>query len=203
MDMAVTDQGRDVGEALIFITGGCAIAPVDEANVITEAQLGATEVTVPAGFEFLGLRTADGGPETATEAGDAIEFLEQGYEISGDGSITVKMTLAQSNAITRKLIRGQAPDANGVIKVTETTPSAQHILYLEGVYKTGVPGQRVIRREVGVARVTEFAPAKDERNTVKGTEVTFKWLPNDLFDGAYFWEAQIDAAGVGDPDPGV
>lgn len=199
--MAVIDQGRDVSEALVFITGVAAIAPVAQANVIAESALGGSTLAVPAGFEYLGLRTADGGPETAVEAGEAIEFLEQGYEISGDGSITVKMTLAQSNAITRKLTRGTAPDANGVIKVKETTPSAQHILYLEGIYKTGEAGKRVVRREIGVARVSEVAYQKDERNSIKGTEVTFKWMPNELFEGAYFWEAQFDASGAVAPDP--
>jgi hypothetical protein len=155
--------------------------------VITAVQLGADTLTVPSGFKYLGLRTSDGGPEQSREAGDAIEFLEDGFSINADGSITVAMTLAQYNEITRELSLGSAPDANGVIKVKDTTNSNQYIVLLESVYKSGA-----IKREHGVVRVSEISNGKDERGTVNGIAVTFQWVRHELFDNSYYWEAYVE-----------
>lgn len=189
--MAADSRGRDTSKAPVYITGFAAIAPVDAANVVPKADLGSkdlggTDKPIPAAFKFLGLRTSDGGPEPSNEAGDTIEFLEDGFEISGDGSISVQMTLAQLTPTVRELVRGSAPDANGVIEVSSTTPNAQHILLLEGVYKGGL-----MKRETGVVRITEVAFGKQERSTVEGITVTFKWLRHELFNRAYFWEAVV------------
>lgn len=194
--MVADNRGRTTEEALIYVTGFAGIAPVDAKNVIAKTQLGKTGVTVLEGFKFLGLRTSDGGPEYEVDAGDAIEFLESGFEISSDGSVTVKMTLAQYNATVQELIYGQAPDLNGVVEGSVSAPDKTVILLLEGQYKSG----RVLRRE-GVARVTEFVLPKDERNTTGGTEVTFKWLPHELFNNAPYWEAIVDG-GAAPVEPG-
>lgn len=180
-------RGRDVNEALIYVTGYAGIAPVELTNVISETELGADTLTAPAAFRFLGLRTSDGGPEQAREAGEAIEFLEDGFVINADGSITVAMTLAQYNTVTRELSLGGTPDANGVIKVKDTTNSNQYILLLESVYKSGA-----IKREHGVVRISEISNGKDERGTVNGISVTFQWVRSELFDNSYYWEAYID-----------
>lgn len=180
-------KGRDVNEALIYVTGYAGIAPVEQTNVITEAQLSSPTMTVPTAYKYLGLRTSDGGPEQSREAGEALEFLEDGFVINTDGSITVAMTLAQYNAVTRELSLGSAPDANGVIKVKDTTPSNQHILLLESTYKSGA-----IKREHGVARISEITNGKDERGTVNGIAATFTWVRSELFDNSYYWEAYIE-----------
>lgn len=187
--MTADSRGRDVNEALIFVTGHAAIAPVDATNVITEAQLGSTDLTLPVAYQYLGLRTSDGGPEHASEAGETIEFLEAGFEAAGDGTLTVAMTLAQYNATVRKLTFGEEPDVNGVYKVRSTTPNNLFILLLESQYKSGLQ-----TRDIGVVRVTEISRGKDERNSVNGIPVTFKWLPHELFDNAYYWHAPIEAA---------
>lgn len=194
--MVADSRGRDIDDALIYVTGHGAFAPVDAANVIPKTELGTAALTVPTGFRYMGLRTADGGPEFSTEAGDAIEFLEDGFTINGDGSISVAMTLAQFNPTVRGLIRDAQPDANGVIEVKKTTPDTQYILLLEAVYKSGL-----IKREHGVARISEVSLGKDERNTVNGVTVTFSWVRHELFNRAYYWEAVVDADGTPqDPD---
>lgn len=194
--MVADNRGRTTDEALIYVTGFAGIAPVDAKNVIAKTELGKVGVTVPEGYKFLGLRTSDGGPEYEVDAGDAIEFLESGFEISGDGAVTVKMTLAQYNATVQELIYGKAPDLNGVVEGRASAPDSTVILLLEGQYKSG----RVLRRE-GVARVTEFVLPKDERNTTGGTEVTFKWLPHELFNNAPYWEAIVEH-GAAPVEPG-
>jgi len=188
--MVADNRGRTTEEALIYVTGFAGFAPVESKNVIDKAKLGAKTVTVPDGFRYLGLRTDDGGPEYELEAGDAIEFLEQGFEISGDGSASVKMTLAQYNAVVQELLYGAKPDGNGVVEGSLAAPDTPMILLLEAQYKSG----RIIRRE-GVAKVSEFVLPKDERNTTGGTEVTFKWLPHELFNMKPFWEAIVADGG--------
>lgn len=195
--MVADNRGRTTEEALIYVTGFAGFAPVDTKNVVPKSKLGATDLVVPEEFRYLGLRTDDGGPEYEVEAGDAIEFLEQGFEISGDGSATVKMTLAQYNATIQELLYGSKPDTNGVVEGSLAAPDTPMILLLEAQYKSG----RILRRQ-GVAKVTEFVLPKDERNTTGGTEVTFKWLPHELFNMKPFWEA-IVAEGAAPVEPGV
>lgn len=194
--MVADSKGRDVAAAPVYVTGAAAFAPVLLANVISKADLGNSSKALPVAFRFMGLRTSDGGPEASTDAGDAIEFLESGFELGGDGSISVKMTLAQLTPTTRELINGIAPDSNGVIEVKSITPDTTFILYLESVFKNGQ-----IERQEGVARISEVAVGKEERSSVKGIEVTFKWLPHDLFNGAHYWDAVI-TPGAPVPSPG-
>lgn len=191
--MAADSRGRTVDEALIYTTGFFGIAPVDAANVIPKVDLGSADLgdelsPIPAGFKYVGLRTSDGGPEQGREAGEAIEFLEDGFSINADGSITLTMTLAQFNATTRELVHGKAPDANGVIAVTDSTPNNRYIALAESVYKSGA-----VKREHGVVRVTEVSIGKDERGSVNGIPVTFQWVRSELFDNALYWEAFLPA----------
>ena len=186
--MTADTRGRTVDEALIYVTGYFGIAPVDAANVIPEADLGSATLEVPESFRYVGLRTADGGPEQSREAGEAIEFLEDGFSINADGSITVTMTLAQFNATTREILHGQAPDANGVIKVQDATPNNRFIALGESVYKSGA-----IKRDHGVIAVTEVSLGKDERGSVNGIPVTFRYQRSELFDNALYWEAFVES----------
>lgn len=184
--MAADEKGRDLAGAKVYVTGAVAYAPVDTENVIEKAQLGSASMTVPAAFTFLGLRTSDGGPEETREAGEAIEFLEQGFVLNTNGTLSVAMTLAQYDAITRKFVHGVAPDTNGVIEVDFSTPSDPFILLLEAVFKDGS-----MERQEGVARLTESSRLKDERGTVKGVSVTLTWTPSELFNNKAYWEAQV------------
>lgn len=185
--MAADAKGRDTALAAIYITGAVGYAPVALENVITKDKLGAAELVAPAGFQFLGLRTEDGGPEESAEAGDAIKFLETGFELSGEGEKSVAMTLAQTfSPAVREFINGVKPDANGVIEVGTGTRDEPFILLMEAVYKNGD-----VRRQIGVARISEGSIVKEERGKVQGASVTIKWMPHEMFNNAAYWEAVV------------
>lgn len=198
--MAADNRGRTVDEALIYTTGFFGIAPVDPSNVIPKADLGSAELgsiesPIPAGIKYVGLRTSDGGPEQGREAGEVIDFLEDGFTINADGTITMTMTLAQFNATTRGLVHGKTADSNGVIEVTDATPNSRYIVLSESVYKSGA-----IKREHGVMRVTEITIGKDERGSVNGIPVTFQWVRDELFNRALYWEAFLPSEAPVDPE---
>lgn len=193
--MTADSKGRDIGATPVYVTGAVAYAPVASENVLTKVALGASLVSLPKGFKFLGLRTSDGGPEESRESGDATEFLETGFEISGAGSVTLAMTLAQYNAAVREFVHQVVPDANGVVEVSADIPSTPFIFYTEAVFKNGT-----IERQLGVAMLKEVKRQKDEKGSVKGVEVTVKWLPHELFNNKPYFEAQVGVAPV--PDPG-
>lgn len=180
--------GRDVEQARVFVTGYAAIAPVTEDNVIARTDLAATSLTVPSGltgYQYLGLRTTDGGPEEGREAGENIEFLEQGFQINGDGSLTLTMTLAQWNEQTYALIYGEA-HTDGGYDMKLSIPNTQYLLLQESAYANGD-----IERRIGVVRVSEITEVKDERNVVKGITIVFARVPHDLFDGSAGWVVPV------------
>lgn len=193
----MADQfGRDVEEAFVYVTGCAAYAPVDGANVLTKAKLASNDLgsstnPMPTGFKWLGLRKSDGGPEESREAGDAIEFLEKGFKLIGDGSVSVAMTLAQYNAIVREFMHGTAPDVNGVVEVDFAYSSKPFILFLEAVGKGGQ-----IERQLGVAMITEGQRDKDEQGAVKGMNVTCEWQASPLFNNKAYFEAKFDTTAV-------
>ena len=75
--MAADGQGNDLAQVGVPIGGLIAFAPHDTVGgVLSDADLGATPVTLPSGYKMLGLVKQDGAPQHAREAGDAIEFWQ-------------------------------------------------------------------------------------------------------------------------------
>lgn len=191
--MVADAKGRNLDDVFIPVDGSVAYAPVDPANAIAnlllaDPELGSTGKELPEAFKFLGLRTSDGGVEETREAGEAIEFFEQGFQMSSDGTVGITMTLAQWSAITREFVHGEAPDVNGVIGVDFSVRSEPFILFVETIAKDG---RR--QRKLGVARLSEATDAKEERGTVKGITVVCNWQPHDLFGNVAYQLAMLPA----------
>lgn len=181
--MAADSSGNDLTAVAVPITGLAAFAPVDAANVIAAADLGASPLVLPTGFKKLGLYKTDGGPTAAREAGDAIQFFQKGYQLAGDGTRTVQIGLAEQNAAVQQLIEGVAPDTDGVIKVSSSLPDNRFILLVVTKYKNGTE-----KRQIGVAAVTAVEADQSTRGSVEGQNVTFTWQEHELFNGSPFWQ---------------
>lgn len=189
--MTVDASGNDLDAVGVPITGLAAFAPVDAANVINKEDLAASPLVLPASYKRLGLYKVDGGPQAARESGDPIEFFQIGYALAGDGTRTVVINLAEQNAAVQQLIEGVTPDANGVIEVSSSLPDNQFILLVVTKYRGGKE-----KRQIGVASVTSVESDQQTRGEVEGQAVTFTWQPNDLFNGAPFWQFGPAVAGA-------
>lgn len=181
--MAADEQGNDLGAVGVPITGLASFAPVDMTNRIAEADLGASPLVVPAGHKRLGLYKTDGGPQDGWDTDDAIEFFQKGYTLSGDGTRSVQISVAEDNDNVLALTEGIAPDENGIIKVSSSLPDNLFILLVVTRYRNGKE-----RRREGVASLTAVEPDQEERGSVAGKKLTFTWQENDLFDGSPFWQ---------------
>ncbi len=181
--MTADIQGNDLEAVGVPITGMAAFAPIDQANVIEKAALGAKPLVLPEAFRKLGLYKQDGGPTDARESEDPIEFFQQGYKLAGAGTRTVQISLAEQNAAVQKLIEGREPDADGVIEVSASLPDNQFILLVVTRYKNGME-----KRRIGVASVTAVEPDQEERGSIAGQAVTFTWAENALFNDAPYWQ---------------
>lgn len=181
--MSADSQGNDLDAVGVPITGLAAFAPVLLANVITKALLGASPLVLPAAFKKLGLYKVDGGPAPSRENEDAIEFFQKGYTLAGEGTRAVVIGLAEQNTAVQALIEGAEPDENGVIEVSSSLPDNRFILLVVTKYRNGKE-----KREIGVAAVTAVEPDQSERGSVEGSNVTFTWQEDELFNGAPFWQ---------------
>ena len=185
--MAADEQGFNLDAVGVPISGMAAYAPLDAANVLTSAQLGASPLQLPSAFKRLGLYKQDGGPASGREDGDAIELFQQGYKLAGEGSRSLTIGLAEHNPIVQSLIEGVTPDEFGVYKVGSSLPSNRFILFSSVIYR-GQAGTRPEKRQLGVAYVSAVELDKAERGSVEGASVTFTWLEHDLFEGSPFWQ---------------
>ncbi len=190
--MAKDSQGNDLSAVGVPITGMAAFAPVSQANMLAKAQLAANPLNLPAAFKKLGLYKVDGGPAAARESGDAIELFQKGYSISGDGTRTVQIVLAEQNTEVLELIEGVVPDVNGVIEVSSSLPDNRFILFTVTKYRNGSE-----KRQIGVASVTAVEPDKQERGSIEGASVTFTWQDHELFNGSPFWQWMGVPSGAG------
>ncbi|MGW9345588.1 hypothetical protein ACWGR3_28965 [Streptomyces albidoflavus] len=181
--MTADAAGNDLDAVGVPITGLAAFAPLLEANVIAKEDLGASPLVLPVAYKRLGLYKSDGGPAPARETGDAIEFFQKGYLLAGDGTRSVVIGLAEQNATVQALIEGAEPDTNGVIEVSSSLPDNRFILLVVTRYRNGTE-----KRQEGVASITAVEPDQQERGSVEGTNVTFTWQEDDLFNGAPFWQ---------------
>lgn len=180
--MTADSQGNDLEAVGVPITGVAAFAPVEVANVIAKAELGASPLVLPTAAKRLGLYKVDGGPAPSRENGDAIEFFQKGYTLAGEGTRSVVINLAEQNVNVQALIEGVEPDANGVIEVSSSLPDNRFILYVVTRYRGGLE-----KRQEGVAAVTAVEPDQQTRGEVEGQAVTFTWQEDELFNGAPFW----------------
>jgi hypothetical protein len=181
--MTADSMGNDLDAVSVPVTGIVAYAPLDAGNVIAKSALGANPLVMPSGMKKLGLVKQDGAPAETRDSGDAIEFWQKGYSIPGEGTRSVKVTLAEDNAAVMALTEGKTPDANGVIEVASGIPGNRFILFEEIRYRGG----RARRRE-GVATITAIEPGQQTRGETPGVAVTFMWAEDPLFNNAPFWQ---------------
>lgn len=181
--MTADAAGNDLDAVGVPITGLAAFAPLLLANVIAKEDLGASPLVLPAAYKRLGLYKQDGGPSEARENGDPIEFFQKGYTLAGEGTRTVTIGLAEQNATVQALIEGVEPDTDGVIEVASSLPDNRFILLVVTRYRNGTE-----KRRIGVASITAVEPDQQTRGEVEGSNVTFTWQEDDLFNGAPFWQ---------------
>ncbi len=179
--MGADSQGNDLAAVGVPIGGLLAFAPYDPDNVITDTNMGKTPLTLPEGYQLLGLVKQDGAPQHSREAGDATEFWQKGYLLAGEGTRTIQVNLAENNAAVIKLVEGKEADANGVIYVDSSLPDARVILFQATKFKNGRE-----ERYNGVAQVTAIEVDQDERGSVRGRSVTLTWQEDPLFNGSPF-----------------
>lgn len=179
--MAADSQGNDLTKVGVPIGGMVAFAPYASANVIADEDMKSKPITLPEGYELLGLVTEDGAPQHGWDTEDGIEFWQKGYSVSGDGTRSVQVNFAENNAAVLALTEGKEADANGVIYVDSALPDSRVLLFLATKYKNGTED-----RYNGVAQVTAVEVDQDERGSVRGKSVTLEWKEDDLFDGSPF-----------------
>ena len=99
-----TTTDFDLNAVGIPLTGVAAFAPVTEANVIPDTDLGSPTITLPAAYRSLGLYKEDGGPQDERDDDDALEFFQDGYKLPGNSTVTVQIGLAEDNLNVNALI---------------------------------------------------------------------------------------------------
>ncbi|MDR1266585.1 MAG: hypothetical protein LBK42_13770 [Propionibacteriaceae bacterium] len=182
-------EGNNLQGVNIPITGACAWAPVDAANIVADADLADPDLALltdyPA-YVKLGLIKADGGVQAAAESGDRIEFFQDGYSLASSDTHTVEVGLAQGDSIVQRFLHGVAPNNEGVYYVTAAVPDNQFILFTEVIYKNGAK-----ERCNGIAVITQIASDKAERGATRGYTVTLQWQASTLTNGAKYKVAHV------------
>lgn len=191
--MAADAEGNDIGAVGVPITGFAAVQLTGGPTFVDSADGAATPLALPSGYQKVGLFKVDGGPQDGGDAGDAIEFFQQGYKLAGDDTPTVQINLAQFDAMVRKLTTGQTPDANGMIKVQGLTPDHVFPLFLATKYKNGWS-----RRRNGMARISAVEVDQETRGEVNGRATTFEWIFDETVGG--FYREWLVPPGAGSPD---
>lgn len=192
--MAADTQGNDLTAVGVPIGGIVAVAPYDEANVVADASMGVTPLTLPTAYSLLGLVKQDGAPSHGRESEDGTEFWQSGYLLPGTGTRTLQANFAELTATVLQLVEGKEANEHGVIYVDSNLPAAKVMLFQVTQFKNGVE-----KRHNGVAQVTAVEEDQDERGAVRGYAVTFTWQEDPLFSGSPFkmWVGTPVAAGGG------
>lgn len=182
-------EGNDLSAVGVPITGFAAVQLTGSPSYLSASVGGTLPITLPSGYEKVGLFKVDGGPQEGGDAGDAIEFFQQGYKLAGDDQPTIQINLAQFDATVRRLTTGKVPDANGMIVITGLTPDNTFPLLVVTKYKNG--GTRVRN---GLARISAVETDQETRGEVNGRATTFEWITDETIGGFYrdWW---IPAAG--------
>ena len=165
--MSADAKGNDLGAVKVPTTGFAAIGPVGSALIDPE-RLKAENLGLPAGFEYLGLFTQDGGPSEENEAGDPLEFFQMGYRLpSGDDTISETLVLAEDNDAVRRLVYGSA-GVDGVYPKTSAIPVGSFSYLRVTRYKNGTE-----MRRNGIVHVSAIEPEQETRGEVRSVSVTF------------------------------
>ena len=178
--MAADAQGNDLEAVDVPYTGFMAVN-FDATTAPTQADLEGSP-PLPTGYEYVGLFTEDGGYSEEVEEGDLLKFFQDGYALAGgDSGVSGALTLAEDNAVTRKL----AGIENGV-KVG-TVYNGQIGVIIATYMKSG----RTVYRG-GIATPTSFTPSKEERGAVSSGEFKFTWAAQQDV-GGFYRIAVVDA----------
>ena len=169
--MAADTNGMDLASVGVILSGRLFIGE-DGTLIPTAVNLADPDWVLPADFKPAGLFTTEGGFEWTLEPdGDPTEFLQDGYTLpSGLATAELKVVLAQTDAIVRRICFGKTPDANGYITINAGGHALAFVLYAEEIFQDG----RIRRRVVGKATVKSVKESTSERGSVKAYEVTFK-----------------------------
>lgn len=178
--MAADAEGNDIGAVGVPITGFAAVQLAGPPEFVASADGAEVPLELPVGYEKVGLFKVDGGPQEGGDAGDAIEFFQQGYKLAGDDQPNIVINLAQFDELVRQLITGQEADANGMVVITGLTPDHVFPLFVATKYKNGWS-----RRRNGLARISAVEADQETRGEVNGRAVTFEWIFNETIGGFY------------------
>lgn len=178
--MAIDAEGNDLGAVGVPITGFAAVQLTGGPTYLSSLEGGSLPITLPSGYEKVGLFKVDGGPQEGGDAGDKIEFFQKGYKLAGDDQPTIQINLAQFDARVRKLTTGKTPDANGMIVITGLTPDNTFPLLVVTKYKNGAT-----RVRNGLARISAVEPDQETRGEVNGRATTFEWIDDPTVGGFY------------------
>jgi hypothetical protein len=178
--MSADAEGNDIGAVGVPITGFAAVQLTGAPTYLTPEAGGTLPITAPNGYVKVGLFKVDGGPQEGGEAGDAIEFFQQGYKLAGDDQPTIQINLAQFDATVRRLITGKTPDANGMTIITGLTPDNVFPLLVVTKYKN-----KAVRVRNGLARISAVETDQETRGEVNGRAVTFEWIYDETVGGFY------------------
>jgi len=183
--MSADSEGNDLSAVGVPITGFAAVQlPTDagaaKQTFVASKDGAATPLVMPEGYQKVGLFKVDGGPQEGGDAGDAIEFFQQGHKLAGDDQPNVVINLAQFDALVRRLVTGKTADENGMIVVTGLTPDHVFPLFTAVKFKNGWS-----ERKNGLARISAVEKDQMTRGEVTGRAVTFEWIFNEEIGGFY------------------
>lgn len=187
--MSKDTQGNDLEAVAVPVTGALCLVPYDEENAITAEMISKSKAQpeLPAVYDrktaALGLFKEDGGPQDSIDQDDPVAFFQQGYALNVDPTVTMSVTIAEDNAVARKVVYGKDPDENGVYGVDTFTPDTKWMAYFEETYKSGA-----VLRRAGVVQVTGVEPDQSERGSVKGKAITLTWQNDPLYGNHKFIE---------------
>lgn len=189
----MADERGFAPEALKVWTTGIAYIRMDgQAGLMTEAEWAARPIVPPTTYVNLGIWMKDGGPEDGRETGDAVEFYQPEFQLSGDVTRTVKIKAAEDNNAVTWLDTGKVVSASGAVIVDGVNDERFPLLIVQH-RRDGA-----LRYREGLARVHEFAPETSERGTVEPTSITFRWSRSEDLGGFYRQELILPAgAGTG------
>jgi len=162
--MAADAAGNDLSAVAVPLTGFIAWNPT------ATTPVAATDLAyaLPTGYNYLGLITQDGGYSEETEAGERIEFFQQGYSLLGsDGTLSFTATFAENSEAVRQLL-GYDAGTTGTRKVTAY--EGEFGMFVAVKNKNG---KSFIR--AGVASVTDTTTSQETRGEVTSYEITFQW----------------------------
>lgn len=185
--MAADSAGNDLSAVKVPLTAFAAIGEIG-GTLMEQTALEAANLSLPTGYDYLGLFTQDGGPTEEVEAGDQLYFFQPAYSLpSGSDEITETLVLAEDNPVVRRLVYGSAGTGNTHIK-TGAVPTGSFPYLRVTRYKNGTE----LRRN-GMVHVTEIEPGQETRGEVRSVAITFayEWQDNIGTEGGWYQDAIV------------